>query len=75
MIKIGTIKEIWRYPVKGMAGESIESCHIDQYGLKGDRQFSVRDVKRNEIQSCKFRPSLLNCIAAYNTDTYARTRT
>lgn len=68
MIKIGTIKEIWRYPVKGMAGESIESCHIDQHGLKGDRQFAVRDVKRNEIQSCKFRPNLLSCIAAYSAD-------
>lgn len=71
MIKIGTIKEIWRYPVKGMAGESIESCHIDQHGLEGDRQFAVRDVKRNEIQSCKFRPNLLSCIATYNTDNAA----
>jgi uncharacterized protein YcbX len=68
MIKVGTIKEIWRYPVKGMAGESIQSCYIDQHGLQGDRQFAVRDVKRNEIQSCKFRPNLLSCIAAYNTE-------
>ena len=68
MIKTGTIKEIWRYPVKGMAGENIESCHIDQHGLKGDRQFAVRDVKRNEIQSCKFRPNLLSVIAAYHTN-------
>jgi uncharacterized protein YcbX len=65
MIKIGTIKELWRYPVKGMAGEQIQQCQIDSKGLQGDRAFAVRDVLRNEIQSCKFRPALLRCIARY----------
>ena len=65
MIKIGTIKELWRYPVKGMAGEQIQRCQIDSTGLQGDRCFAVRDVLRNEIQSCKFRPALLRCIARY----------
>lgn len=63
MIKVGTIGALWRYPVKGMAGESIESCRIDPYGLSGDRPFAVRDVFRKEIQSCKFRPGLLSCVA------------
>jgi hypothetical protein len=63
MIKVGSISAIWRYPVKGMAGESIDSCHIDQNGLNGDRLYAVRDVARDEIQSCKFRPDLLSCIA------------
>ena len=65
MIKIGTIKELWRYPVKGMAGEQVQQCQIDSTGLQGDRAFAVRDVLRNEIQSCKFRPALLRCIARY----------
>jgi len=63
MKKIGTIQAIWRYPIKGMAGESIDSCHINERGLSGDRQYAVRDIARNEIQSCKFRPELLSCIA------------
>lgn len=63
MIKVGTIKEIWRYPVKGMAGERIDSCQIGKNGLNGDRQYAVRDITRNEIQSCKFRPELLSCVA------------
>lgn len=66
MIKVGSISAIWRYPVKGMAGEKLLSCCIDENGLNGDRLFAVRDVFRNEIQSCKFRPGLLTCVARSN---------
>ena len=62
-MKIGTIDSIWRYPVKGMAGETLQSCAIDSRGLKGDRIWAVQDVLRKEIQSCKFRPQLLQCRA------------
>ncbi len=63
MIKVGTVQQIWRYPVKGMAGESLEACHLGETGLQGDRTWALRDVARQEIQSCKFRPQLLRCIA------------
>ncbi|MDB6060751.1 MAG: hypothetical protein JWM78_854 [Verrucomicrobiaceae bacterium] len=63
MRKVGTIKEIWRYPVKGMAGEKLESCHLGATGLQGDRVWALRDLARQEIQSCKFRPELLLCSA------------
>jgi len=63
MLKVGTIKEIWRYPVKGMAGESMESCGLGEMGLNGDRIRALRDTARREIQSCKFRPELLLCSA------------
>ncbi|WP_041522747.1 MOSC domain-containing protein [Gilvimarinus agarilyticus] len=62
-MKIGTIQSIWRYPVKGMAGELLRSCWLDTNGLAGDRLWAVQDVKRQEIQSCKFRPQLLQCRA------------
>lgn len=65
MKKVGTIKEIWRYPVKGMSGEKLDRCYLSQSGLRGDRLFAVRDSARQEIQSCKFRPGLLNCVAEY----------
>ena len=68
MKKVGTIKEIWRYPVKGMAGEPVEQCAIGPAGLKGDRVWALRDVKRREIQSCKFRPELLMCDARTRAD-------
>ena len=63
MIKVGTVKQIWRYPVKGMAGESLNYCHLGDMGLQGDRIWALRDVARQEIQSCKFRPQLLRCVA------------
>jgi uncharacterized protein YcbX len=63
MKKVGEILEIWRYPVKGMAGERLEVGHLGSNGLTGDRTWAVRDTERREIQSCKFRPELLLCSA------------
>ena len=37
------VVEIRRYPVKTMAGESLESVEVDARGLVGDRWFSVMD--------------------------------
>jgi len=63
MLNVGHIKEIWRYPVKGMAGESLASGELGERGIGGDRTWALRDVTRKEIQSCKFRPQLLLCQA------------
>jgi uncharacterized protein len=65
MRMLGRISEVWRYPVKGMAGESLSACVLTDRGLQGDRRWAVRDIKRNEIQSCKFRPGLLQVIAQW----------
>jgi uncharacterized protein YcbX len=62
-MKVGTVESIWRYPVKGMAGENLQRCDLNADGLQGDRVWAVQDVKRQEIQSCKFRPQLLQCRA------------
>jgi uncharacterized protein len=67
MVKVGKIKALWRYPVKGMAGESLQQCNISDQGLLGDRVWALRDIKRQEIQSCKFRPELLRCIARFRS--------
>ncbi|MFG3339927.1 MOSC domain-containing protein [Glycomyces sp. NPDC048151] len=37
----GDIKELWRYPVKGLRGESLRSAVIDFDGLAGDRTFGL----------------------------------
>jgi hypothetical protein len=60
---LASVKEIWRYPVKGMAGEKLDNCNINAHGLEGDRVWALRDVARQEIQSCKFRAELLMCRA------------
>ena len=68
MVKVGKIKSLWRYPVKGMAGESLDKCQVSDQGLLGDRVWALRDESRQEIQSCKFRPELLSCIARFRND-------
>jgi uncharacterized protein YcbX len=65
MSPIGWVKEVWRYPVKGMAGERLPRSVIDGHGLVGDRDWAVRETSRREIQSCKRHPSLLQCAARY----------
>lgn len=69
MQPVGTIKEVWRYPVKGMAGEALASCALSERGLEGDRTWALRDSAREEIQSCKFRPQLLLCTARQRNGT------
>ena len=68
MQQIGQIKQLWRYPVKGLAGESVQSSPCGPQGIEGDRVWAIWDVLRKEIQSCKFRPELLRCGASYSVD-------
>src|SRR5215831_18560944 len=39
---IGHVAELSRYPVKSMAGTSIESALLGWHGLAGDRRFAFR---------------------------------
>jgi uncharacterized protein YcbX len=41
------IEEIWRYPVKSMAGERLETCMADKNGLEGDRRWALVDGEPN----------------------------
>jgi MOSC domain-containing protein len=38
------VAEIWRYPVKSLQGERLESTAIERFGLVGDRQWGLLDV-------------------------------
>jgi uncharacterized protein len=41
-MKLGRISAIFRYPVKSMAGESLEVARLGWYGIEGDRRFAFR---------------------------------
>lgn len=43
-VEIGRIQAIYRYPVKSMAGESLERANLGWHGLEGDRRFAFRRV-------------------------------
>ena len=65
---IGTIKEIWRYPVKSMAGEQLDSTTVESLGIPGDRGWALRDETTGEITNGKRFPLLMQCAARYQTD-------
>jgi uncharacterized protein len=62
---IGTVKEIWRYPVKSMAGERMQRATVGALGICGDRGWAIRDEKAGEIRNARKLPALLHCTAVY----------
>ncbi len=42
--EVGRIKAIFRYPVKSMAGEQLESAKLGWHGLEGDRRFALHRI-------------------------------
>ena len=65
-MRIGTVKQIWRYPVKSMAGEQLETCTVGLNGVLGDRGWAVRDETAGEITNGKRFPLLMRCSARYH---------
>src|SRR5258708_2356167 len=62
---IGKIKEIWRYPVKSMAGERWQRAEVGALAIPGDRGWAIRDEKAGEIRNARKLPALLHCTAVY----------
>ena len=44
---MATVAEVWRYPVKSMAGERLDSCQVAATGLEGDRRWALVDGSPN----------------------------
>lgn len=48
------VSQLWRFPVKSMAGEQVSSVHItDEAGVLGDRGYALLDVATGRIASAK----------------------
>jgi uncharacterized protein len=62
------VRELWRYPVKSMAGERLEQSDVGPNGFRGDRGWAVRDAKTGEIHNAKRFPRLMQCAAAYRDE-------
>ncbi len=45
--KLGTIQQIWRYPVKSMAGEQLDEVEVTFQGIQGDRLHAFVQAKSN----------------------------
>jgi uncharacterized protein YcbX len=70
---VGTIKQIWRYPVKSMSGEQLRDCTVGELGIPGDRGWALRDEKTREITNGKNIPLLMKSSARYREEPIAGT--
>jgi uncharacterized protein YcbX len=61
------LAEIWRYPVKSMAGERLTRVGIGPLGLEGDRVVHVEDARGRTI-TARTHPALLGHHAIYGDD-------
>jgi uncharacterized protein YcbX len=61
------LAELWRYPIKSMAGEQLAAVGIGPDGIVGDRVVVVRDA-RGRIVTARSRPALLGLRATLGND-------
>jgi uncharacterized protein YcbX len=52
-VQAGSVVALWRYPVKSMMGEELNSCEVTGRGLLGDRQFAVVDRATGKVGGAK----------------------
>jgi uncharacterized protein YcbX len=69
---VGHVRDLWRFPVKSMAGERLERVHVGADGCLGDRRWAVRNRETGEIHNAKRFPILMQCAAAYRTPPHGR---
>src|ERR687890_1214784 len=65
---VGRVKEVWRYPLKSMAGERLSTASVGARGLWGDRGWALRDEAAGEIRGAKISPALMLCAARYREE-------
>src|SRR3954454_18618545 len=70
LVSIGRVREIWRYPVKSMAGAELDGCRVGPRGIPGDRGWATRDGRwatpdegAGELRGAKPLPKLMQCSA------------
>jgi uncharacterized protein len=72
MSLVGTVAEIWRYPVKSMGGERLAQSAIATRGLHADRMWAVRDLGLDTFTTARRWPVLLQCSARFAQDPAGR---
>lgn len=63
MQQVGTVAELWRYPVKSMQGERVERLELAPGGAAGDRLLAVVDPAAAKVLSAKRHAPLLEASA------------
>jgi uncharacterized protein YcbX len=68
MQQVGTVAEVWRYPVKSMQGERVERLEVAPGGALGDRRLAVVDRSIGKVLSAKIHAPLLEASARFEGD-------
>jgi uncharacterized protein YcbX len=53
MNSVGTVRMLWRFPVKSMLGEQVDVVELGEGGIVGDRAYAVRDRATGKVASAK----------------------
>src|SRR4051812_45223494 len=61
------VAELWRYPVKSLRGERLDSVAVREDGLEGDRLVHARESSGRVVTS-RYRPGLLGLNGALGPD-------
>jgi uncharacterized protein len=65
---VGSVGELWRYPVKSMLGEQKTELLVTERGSLGDRAWALRELASGRIASAKKFPRLLEFRATYEVE-------
>lgn len=50
---VGRVVALWRYPVKSMMGEELNSAELTERGVLGDRAYALVDAETGKVASAK----------------------
>jgi len=71
-ISVGEIQSLWRYPVRSMRGEELDSAVVTSRGVVGDRCYGIVDVDENCGAESSYKPlrwaGLLGACASFNDE-------
>lgn len=65
---LGSASALWRYPVKSMQGEELETVQVTERGFVGDRLYALIDTATGKVVSAKNPrkwPGIMNWSAAF----------
>ena len=65
---VGAIAALWRFPVKSMPGERLDTAEVTERGVVGDRSYALIEVATGKVVSAKnpkLGPAMLSCRAEF----------
>ena len=65
---VGSVAELWRFPVKSMRGEQLREAVVTERGVLGDRAYALIETDTGKVvsaKSVKLFPDILYCKAKF----------